>query len=280
MPTISIHDQCSNSSCPRGVRPPWAGPVEITWEEIMHVTSGRLARITSVAGIVVPGSTSGRKGAPEPSSGFRVSQSRPPEASLAVSGRNTGRPDLDKGHLMALELGGPDIPENIVPQWSNWQRNGRWRQMEKAVLAEATAIMKQGTQALAYCVIVVYHQYRNNAIGNYDRLRVPKKFIVATAPVAIASIASGLGQLQWTPVFDEEQRQDETDDRMAERAAHPKPKQTAKRGKRPTATPPLRTGMGTRGLTRASHGVQWNATVGNALPQFAGVATVATVDDD
>jgi hypothetical protein len=31
---------------------------------------------------------------------------------------------------MALELGGPDVSENIVPQYQQWQQSGAWRQME------------------------------------------------------------------------------------------------------------------------------------------------------
>jgi hypothetical protein len=40
-----------------------------------------------------------------------------------------------RGHMMALELGGCDDSENIVPQYGQWQgnQNGAWRKMEKAV---------------------------------------------------------------------------------------------------------------------------------------------------
>jgi hypothetical protein len=39
------------------------------------------------------------------------------------------------GHVMALELGGCDTRENIVPQYGQWQGNqlGAWRQMEIAI---------------------------------------------------------------------------------------------------------------------------------------------------
>jgi hypothetical protein len=39
-----------------------------------------------------------------------------------------GRP----GHIFALELGGPNVAENIVPQWAFFQEHGTWRQMEAA----------------------------------------------------------------------------------------------------------------------------------------------------
>jgi hypothetical protein len=35
-----------------------------------------------------------------------------------------------RGHIMALELGGPDISANIVPQYGCWQAVGDWRRME------------------------------------------------------------------------------------------------------------------------------------------------------
>ena len=72
-------------------RPRWAGQVEIE-------TDG--TQIKSVKGIVVPSRTSGRPDPPNP-----------------LNGGNVGKTySLDRGHLMALEMGGPDIAENIVPQ--------------------------------------------------------------------------------------------------------------------------------------------------------------------
>ncbi|MGH8716372.1 MAG: DNA/RNA non-specific endonuclease, partial [Burkholderiales bacterium] len=64
--------------------------------------------------------TSGRGAAPPPYSGF-VTDYTP----------------FDRGHIMALELGGPDISQNIVPQYAQWQETGTWRKMETA-LAVAT----------------------------------------------------------------------------------------------------------------------------------------------
>src|SRR5262249_51265206 len=38
----------------------------------------------------------------------------------------------DRGHLIALEVGGPDISENIVPMNSFFNRRGRWKGLERA----------------------------------------------------------------------------------------------------------------------------------------------------
>ncbi|WP_102226417.1 DNA/RNA non-specific endonuclease [Acidimangrovimonas sediminis] len=40
----------------------------------------------------------------------------------------------DRGHVIALELGGVDHPFNIVPQLRFWQQTGDWRKMEREIL--------------------------------------------------------------------------------------------------------------------------------------------------
>ncbi|HEY4306706.1 MAG TPA: DNA/RNA non-specific endonuclease [Gemmatimonadaceae bacterium] len=47
---------------------------------------------------------------------------------------------FDKGHIMALELGGPDVTENIVPQYQHWQETGAWKQMENTVKQAAATL--------------------------------------------------------------------------------------------------------------------------------------------
>ena len=44
---------------------------------------------------------------------------------------------IDRGHLFALNLGGSNQEENIVPQWAQWQRYERWREMERTVRGRA-----------------------------------------------------------------------------------------------------------------------------------------------
>lgn len=283
MPTFQVNDHCCNSACPRGARPDWAGPVEITWESIMHATQGQIARTTRVAGIIVPGNTTGRPAAPEPSSGFRVSMSRPPATAIAVSHYNTGRPDLDKGHLMALELGGPDIPENIVPQWSHWQRNGSWRKLETSIRDQALQLEKAGI-VLAFCVDVVYYQFRNNAWGTYDRLRVPKGFVVSTTKLMRSQLSHGLGAASWTEEFRGEQAQDAGDFAATEKLLRRKPR--AKKRARATrlpadAMPPLDF-VAPEGSTSASGArrSRLNASTWSALPRRITRSQTALANDE
>jgi hypothetical protein len=42
---------------------------------------------------------------------------------------NIDNTPLGRGHIRA-QLGSPDVAENIVPQYQEWQKTGAWRQME------------------------------------------------------------------------------------------------------------------------------------------------------
>lgn len=119
-------------------RPDGFGPVTITFEEVQH-WQGRIVRPISVYGLVCPCATSGRPSAKEPICGLRISRAKKVPAKYRydpTTGKNynnRGIIDMEKGHIMALELGGPDISENIVPQWAKWQGCGEWSQMESKV---------------------------------------------------------------------------------------------------------------------------------------------------
>lgn len=110
------------------LRPLWAGLVMLD-DFIPGGLRGQQLRpganARSVKGIIVPTSTKGR-----------------PSPPAAYSGTPTGKLyGTDRGHLMGLELGGPDIHENIAPQTSLWQQSGGWRDLEKAVVQEALQAM-------------------------------------------------------------------------------------------------------------------------------------------
>jgi hypothetical protein len=79
-------------------------------------------RPTHLVGRVRPQSTKDRDNPPDPISDFPCGEPYSP---------------FGKGHIMALQLGGPDISENIVPQYQEWQENGDWRKMETWVYNEA-----------------------------------------------------------------------------------------------------------------------------------------------
>lgn len=74
--------------------------------------------------LVLPVTTKGRGGAPDPQSGLEL----------------TYYP-YDRGHLIGLELGGPDVEDNIAPQWANYQRTQTWRKMETAIRKLALGVM-------------------------------------------------------------------------------------------------------------------------------------------
>lgn len=133
----------------------------------------RMFRPVLVHGIVVPTTTKGRKAAPEPASGYRVGMTkRVPKKILALSARNRGAADMDKGHIMALELGGPDVPQNICPQFSLFQQSGEWRKMEEQALALAEYGAGFGTK-VHMTVHVLY-----GSSPSFSRSTVPARFVV------------------------------------------------------------------------------------------------------
>ncbi len=186
--------------------------VEIHTEEIVHIKFGKVERTTLVTGAVFPQGTKGRKSAPEPISGYQVSQSKKVTGTPIAFARNTGAPDLDKGHVMALELGGPDVPANIVPQWSNFQRNGYWKKMETAVRGEAEKLEEQqkltGAAATLYFnAVVLYKPYQKLPLASLDGLGVPTHLTVTTW---VQDTKGNISQKK--TVFDAKQEQDKTDD--------------------------------------------------------------------
>lgn len=106
-------------------RPAWAGPVSISDNNPNTGADFTGINARNVMGIIVPVTTAGRPSAPVPLSG-------------AATGMAMG---TDKGHLMALDIGGPDISHNIVPQASLWQQSGGWRAIETNAQALAMAWM-------------------------------------------------------------------------------------------------------------------------------------------
>jgi Domain of unknown function (DUF4157)/DNA/RNA non-specific endonuclease len=194
-----------------GKRPAAYGPVTIEKEKISHSTLGELERPVRVSGMVFPSATKGRPSAPEPSSGIKVGIKWKEVGSATT--RNTGMVDVQKGHIMALELGGPDISSNIVPQWANWQGNGAWRRAEKQVLAMAEKAEEQGKK-LHFDAAVAYKQYQVISQGTMKGLLVPTHFRITVTEYDPGTKTFGATK---TIVFDEDQQRDATDDMMAQR---------------------------------------------------------------
>jgi hypothetical protein len=192
-----------------------SGPVTITLEEVDLWVQDKLTpreRPILVEGIVEPTSTKGRTGAPDPFSGVQVYSGQGKQPKLSVkSERNTGIPDSERGHIVALELGGPDISENIVPQWAKFQGSGVWRRMEIAVLAKAIATEKAGGQ-LKYKVQVFYKD-TGEVTPTLRTFGFPTGFKATTQVIGAKGKAPSPVDIE----FHQGQAQDETDQMLSER---------------------------------------------------------------
>ena len=211
----------------RRIRPDWAGLVKITMEPVSLNRHGEVERPVYVKGYVCPIHTTGRQDAPEPLSTVRVSQSSSggkqpksrnylptPDPKTGLNARNQGIIDVQKGHLMALELGGPDIKENIVPQFANWQANGEeWRKMEKEVEQKARNVMiETRDHALLYEVEVIYRDI-NPEIALLKHFGFPKGFITKATEYDLKTNKPVEGG--FTKTWPLNQRQDTTDEKIA-----------------------------------------------------------------
>ena len=190
------------------------GPVTIHTETLRRpVGFGHadfvVTRPTQVEGLVSPTKTTGRPSAPEPFSGVRVSQSS--LANPLDNVRNSGMPDVEKGHIMALELGGPDVPENIVPQWAKWQGSGIWRRTEKAILELANKEKLKGNR-VRFIAKLAYREDLDQRIASRRNLGFPVGF-----QVLVQIVAPNGSVIDTMQAFNEEQERDDTDDRLAQR---------------------------------------------------------------
>lgn len=113
------------------------GPVTIVTETLTPApppgTFQLGPRPVSVSGIVIPSGAVGPHVNPNPSGGWIT----------------VGELEVDKGHIFGLGLGGPNIPQNVVPQWGAWNQYGRWRVAEKAIKDLARALYL-GTMAVVW----------------------------------------------------------------------------------------------------------------------------------
>lgn len=194
------------------MRPDNAGPATIILEEFIDpYTKNKESRTVFIEAEVVPGGTSGRLQAPEPENKFQVSTGqniKKKDRSEIVPDvyRNSGVIDAHKGHIIALELGGPDVPKNIVPQWASWQANGLWRKMETFVLKAAE---KQG--CLKMRVQVHYKESSDNKSATFRGLAFPNLFTVTVWEIDPKTKAQKAGFFYEKTL---ETGQDHTDDKI------------------------------------------------------------------
>jgi hypothetical protein len=196
-----------------GKRTTQSGPVTITLEQIEVYEQDKLVkreRPIRVEGLVEETVTKGRGGAPDPFSGKQIylGSGKAPKQSI-VSERNSGMPDAERGHVMALELGGPDIAENIVPQWAKYQGADTWRKMEVAVLAKAKKLPKG--QRLNY-IVEVFYKSSGDLTPTLNTFSTPTGFKVTSQ--VIGAKGAVLGE---TVELHEGQSHDITDEKLRER---------------------------------------------------------------
>ncbi|MFE9696099.1 DUF4157 domain-containing protein [Streptomyces sp. NPDC006270] len=104
-----------------------------------------IRRPTTVSGTIKRSGTSGRPGAPNPLAVTSLhsqylqavanGQAAVPLTEAQVWADLFAGAGYDRGHIMGLEVGGLDVSENIVPQWSLNQQSGAWRRIEKDLTA-------------------------------------------------------------------------------------------------------------------------------------------------
>ncbi|WP_203690132.1 DUF4157 domain-containing protein [Streptomyces sp. SID12488] len=94
-----------------------------------------------VTGPVNPTGTAGRAAAPNPIAvkelhkAYKTQVGKRGAPSEADVWKDLfGGAGYDRGHVMGLEVGGSDVTENIVPQWSLNQGTGMWRRIETALV--------------------------------------------------------------------------------------------------------------------------------------------------
>ncbi len=95
-----------------------------------------------------------------------------------------------KGHVIALELGGSDNCNNVVPQFEHWQGkpNGAWRQMEIALRAHAGKTMLveigYGRTGGEQIFAALRTKFESNRLIDWTDSRIPDSFTVSVWPAS------------------------------------------------------------------------------------------------
>ncbi|WTE75028.1 DUF4157 domain-containing protein [Streptomyces sp. NBC_01615] len=128
-----------------------------------------IRRPRRVTGPINPTGTAGRAGAPNPIAVKELhtayknktgARGAPTEAQVWKD--LFGGAGYDRGHVMGLEVGGSDVKENIVPQWSLNQGTGMWRRIEQALVGVGTGTLR-------------FEVTYETGQGNHRRVMIPVK---------------------------------------------------------------------------------------------------------
>jgi len=120
-------------------------------------------------GVLLPHFVGNREVPPQPSTGYNTHDI----------------PNVDPGHLGALSLGFGEYSEIVVPQWSDWQRNGAWRIMEREVYQYAIETIDASRpingiprNSIYYTVEITYQNFGPNVCPRLQVWAFPTRFLV------------------------------------------------------------------------------------------------------
>jgi hypothetical protein len=141
------------------------------WFLMKKIPTYQVSAPVLAVGKVVPTNTAGREPTQDPMTGFACEDT-----------------PLGRGHILALFLGGRDIPENYAPQYEQWQQSGAWKRMEANVLEMAKA---REAGALYMVVKLTYGRtgniyaqeqvrFKQGEIFDWSDARIPSRFEVWT----------------------------------------------------------------------------------------------------
>lgn len=124
------------------------GEVTFQLESLTHHIEGFGARPIKINGLIIPGLDVGGPGQiPKPSAGLNTDVIR----------------DVDPGYMFGLQLGGPNIAENTVPEWTGWLDRAQWQAAEQDLLRRATEVAAQNrspegkpTKTVRYDITIHY----------------------------------------------------------------------------------------------------------------------------
>jgi len=142
-------------------------PVEIVIETMgwFYARIPVFERPVYVEGVIEVTEVDVHPNTPHPISQFSVSASVKNRNFMKGKVRNSGRPDMHKDYIMALELGGPNVPFNIIPLWANIQNNAAWRKF--ATNAKKLAMNSQ--EEVIFQASAIYL----DAEASFDRASIP-----------------------------------------------------------------------------------------------------------
>jgi hypothetical protein len=103
-----------------------------------------------------------------------------PAVPACFNGFNTSDTAFAKGHIVSLDLGGPNISENVVPQFKFWQANGPWRQLEadlkrfKGHLILVNVFYTRSNEIIDRAVLL--ERFEKNCLMDWIDQRIPNYF--------------------------------------------------------------------------------------------------------